>query len=89
MNAGTLVCWKRDGTPKVVRVLTAAGRALSELECSADVLAEAREALESQADNIEWRDNLTAEALRTIAARCRWQERDARALIAEQAAEAA
>lgn len=51
------------------------------------MLAEAYKALIEQADQIEWRDEGTAEHLRTVAARCRWQERDARTMIAKQTAE--
>jgi hypothetical protein len=87
MSAGTLVCWRRDGTPKIARVLTGLDQAINELEHSAEMLAEAYKALIEQADQIEWRDEGTAEHLRTVAARCRWQERDARTMIAKQTAE--
>ena len=76
-----LVCWKRDGAPKFARPLSAGDVALTELEHSADMLAEARAALEEQADNIEWRDEGTANNLRRVADRCRAQERDARAAV--------
>ena len=45
------------------------------------MLAEARAALEGQADYIEWRDEGTANNLRRVADRCRAQERDARAAV--------
>ena len=80
-----LVCWKRDGTPNIVRPLSAGDVALTELEHSADMLAEARAALEDQADQIEWRDEGTANNLRRVADRCRAQERDARAAVSRAA----
>ena len=39
-----LVCWKRDGTPNIVRPLSAGDVALTELEHSADMLATTFEA---------------------------------------------